>query len=67
LIAHTTNDWPRRQSPAVKIPVYAEAQQVFGEDPRQYHLMTKSFIKDENGKVIGLNTVNVDFLTSISD
>ncbi|SSC06885.1 Glutamate synthase [NADPH] small chain [bacterium endosymbiont of Bathymodiolus sp. 5 South] len=40
---------------------HAEAQQVFGEDPRQYHLMTKSFIKDENGKVIGLNTVNVDF------
>ncbi len=40
---------------------HAEAQEVFGEDPRQYHLMTKSFIKDENGKVTGLNTVNVDF------
>ena len=40
---------------------HAEAEKVFGEDPRQYHLMTKSFIKDEGGKVIGLNTVNVDF------
>ena len=40
---------------------HAEAAQVFGEDPRQYHLMTKSFIKDDAGKVTGLNTVNVDF------
>jgi glutamate synthase (NADPH/NADH) small chain len=23
--------------------------------------MTKSFVKDERGKVVGLNTVNVDF------
>ncbi|MCS5586469.1 MAG: glutamate synthase subunit beta [Gammaproteobacteria bacterium] len=40
---------------------HAEAAQVFGEDPRQYHLMTKSFIKDDSGKVTGLNTINVDF------
>ncbi len=40
---------------------HAEAAQVFGNDPRQYHLMTKSFIKDEAGKVTGLNTINVDF------
>ncbi|SFV79373.1 Glutamate synthase [NADPH] small chain [hydrothermal vent metagenome] len=40
---------------------HAEAAQVFGDDPRQYHLMTKSFIKDDAGKVTGLNTVNVDF------
>jgi glutamate synthase (NADPH/NADH) small chain len=40
---------------------HAEAAKVFGDDPRQYHLMTKSFIKDDNGKVKGLNTVNVDF------
>ena len=40
---------------------HAEAAQVFGEDPRQYHLMTKSFIKDDAGKVTGLITVNVDF------
>ncbi|SGZ81723.1 Glutamate synthase [NADPH] small chain [Bathymodiolus thermophilus thioautotrophic gill symbiont] len=40
---------------------HAEAAEVFGADPRQYHLMTKSFVKDESGKVVGLNTVNVDF------
>ncbi len=40
---------------------HAEATQVFGEDPRQYHLMTKSFIKSDDGKVTGLNTINVDF------
>ncbi|SMN14750.1 Glutamate synthase [NADPH] small chain [uncultured Candidatus Thioglobus sp.] len=40
---------------------HAEVAKVFGKDPRQYHLMTKSFIKDENGKVTGLNTINVDF------
>lgn len=40
---------------------HAEAAQVFGDDPRQYHLMTKSFIKDDNNQVVGLNTINVDF------
>jgi len=40
---------------------HAEAEAVFGQDPRAYHLMTKSFNKDVNGKVVGLNTVNVDF------
>jgi glutamate synthase (NADPH/NADH) small chain len=40
---------------------HAEVAEVFGADPRQYHLMTKSFVKDERGKVVGLNTVNVDF------
>ena len=40
---------------------HAEAAQVFGNDPRQYNLMTKSFIKDDAGNVTGLNTVNVDF------
>lgn len=40
---------------------HAEAQQVFGNDPRQYNLMTKAFIKDTAGRVAGLKTVNVDF------
>ena len=40
---------------------HAEAAEVFGEDPRHYQLMTKSFIKDEDGKVAGLNTINVEF------
>ena len=40
---------------------HAEAQAVFGEDPRQYQLMTKSFVKDEKGQLTGLNTINVEF------
>lgn len=40
---------------------HAEAQSVFGEDPRQYQLMTKSFVKDAEGKLVGLQTINVEF------
>lgn len=40
---------------------HSEAVEVFGQDPRQYHLMTKSFIKSADGKVVGLSTINVDF------
>ncbi len=40
---------------------HAEAQSVFGNDPRQYQLMTKSFIKDENGNLVGLKTIDVVF------
>lgn len=40
---------------------HAEANKVFGQDPRQYSLMTKSFIKDENGNLTGIKTVNVGF------
>lgn len=39
---------------------HAEAQSVFGNDPRQYQLMTKSFIKDNQGKLTGLTTINVE-------
>ncbi|WP_428087729.1 glutamate synthase subunit beta [Candidatus Thioglobus sp.] len=40
---------------------HAEAQVVFGKDPRNYQLMTQSFTKDSAGKLIGLNTINVEF------
>jgi glutamate synthase (NADPH/NADH) small chain len=40
---------------------HAEAQVVFGKDPRQYQLMTKAFIKDEHGDLIGLKTIGVEF------
>ncbi|ABL02587.1 glutamate synthase (NADH) small subunit [Candidatus Ruthia magnifica str. Cm (Calyptogena magnifica)] len=40
---------------------HAEVTEIFGKDPRQYHLMTQSFIKDDQNFVIGLKTVNVDF------
>ncbi|MCH9745176.1 MAG: glutamate synthase subunit beta [Proteobacteria bacterium] len=40
---------------------HAEAQSVFGKDPRQYQLMTKSFSKNSNNELTGLTTVNVEF------
>jgi len=40
---------------------HAEAELAFGNDPRQYQLMTKSFIKDDQGKSTGLTTINVEF------
>ncbi|KAA0445393.1 MAG: glutamate synthase subunit beta [Candidatus Thioglobus sp.] len=55
------NPWP--QWPLIYRVDYghAEATEVFAADPRQYQLMTKSFAQDENGKVSGINTINVDF------
>lgn len=41
---------------------HAEAKEVFGDDPRQYNLMTKSFIKDDEGNLTGLKTINVGFV-----
>jgi len=35
-------------------------QSVFGKDPREYSVMTKEFIKDADGNVKGLITVNVE-------
>lgn len=41
---------------------HEEATEKFGKDPREYQIMTKSFQKDESGKVKGLMTVNVEFV-----
>ncbi|MBE8190448.1 MAG: glutamate synthase subunit beta [Candidatus Thioglobus sp.] len=40
---------------------HAEAAEVFGKDPREYCLMTKSFSKNKAGKVNGISTIGVDF------
>ena len=39
---------------------HAEAAQKFGDDPRVYSIMSKEFLQDENGNLIGIVTVNVD-------
>ena len=39
---------------------HAEAAQKFGDDPRVYSIMSKKFLQDENGNLIGIVTVNVD-------
>ncbi|MBL7978134.1 MAG: glutamate synthase subunit beta [Bacteroidetes Order II. Incertae sedis bacterium] len=38
---------------------HTEAEAVFGEDPRTYTLVTKGFIGNENGQIIGVETVNI--------
>jgi len=55
------NPWP--QWPTIFRVEYGheEAKSVFGKDPRCYQLLTKAFIKDDNGNVSGLKTINVEF------
>ena len=38
-----------------------EAKEIFGTDPREYCVMTKKFIGDESGNLIGLETVEVEW------
>lgn len=54
------NPWP--QWPRVFGVDYghAEAQTIFGQDPRVYAVMTKEFIGNEEGHVTGLVTQNVE-------
>ena len=55
------NPWP--QWPTIFRVEYGheEVKSVFGKDPRHYQLLTKAFIKDDNGNVSGLKTINVEF------
>jgi len=41
-----------------------EAQARFGDDPRQYQVMTKKFVGDGNGNVKELHTVEVEWVTN---
>jgi|TARA_X000001036_G_scaffold148318_1_gene140988 glutamate synthase (NADPH/NADH) small chain len=56
------NPWP--EWPVIFRVDYGheESSQVFGEDPRHYQLLTKAFIKDTDGNVKGIKTVNVDLI-----
>ena len=40
---------------------HAEAVNTFGKDPRTYCVMSKGFIGDEQGNVIGIKTVDVEW------
>lgn len=57
------NPWP--QWPRVFRVDYshAEVEAQHGEDPRNYALLTKEFIADENGHISGVKTVQVDWST----
>lgn len=37
-----------------------QVRAVFGKDPRQYSVMTKEFLSDDDGNVRGLITVEVE-------
>ncbi len=39
---------------------HSEAAHRFGDDPRVYSIMSKEFLKDSNGNLVGVTTVNVD-------
>ena len=56
------NPWP--EWPVIYRVDYGheESSKVFGKDPRHYQLLTKSFIKDSQGNVKGIKTINVDFI-----
>ena len=56
------NPWP--QWPRIYKMDYGqeEAAAVYGEDPREYGIMTKRFIGDEQGNLQALETVNVRWL-----
>ncbi|MFT5482788.1 MAG: glutamate synthase (NADPH/NADH) small chain [Halieaceae bacterium] len=55
------NPWP--QWPKVFRVDYghAEAAHLFGEDPREYCLMSKGFIDNGNGQLAGIRTVEVEW------
>jgi NAD(P)H-dependent glutamate synthase small subunit len=55
-----SNPWP--QWPRIFRVDYghAEAQARFGDDPRQFQVMSKEFIDDGNGNVAGIRTVRVE-------
>jgi glutamate synthase (NADPH) small chain len=39
---------------------HEEAAAKFGEDPRSYSISGKEFVRDDDGKLLGINTVEVD-------
>mgnify|MGYP001176819850 CR=1 FL=1 len=39
---------------------HEEAAQLFGQDPRVYSISGKEFVRDDAGKLLGINTVEVD-------
>ena len=45
---------------------HAEVRAVFGEDPRQYSLMTKEFQMDDDGNLKSLTTIDVEVSQSVS-
>jgi glutamate synthase (NADPH/NADH) small chain len=56
------NPWP--QWPKVYRLDYGqeEAAALFGQDPREYSIMSKAFISDDQGRVQGIRTVQIEWV-----
>jgi glutamate synthase (NADPH) small chain len=61
---HRSEDNPWPQWPNIYKVDYGqeEAKSVFGDDPRQYEVMTKKFTGDGNGNVKELHTVQIEWV-----
>ncbi|CAM9914534.1 unnamed protein product, partial [Laminaria digitata] len=55
-----TNPWPEWPKIFGVDYGHGEVRAVFGKDPRQYSVMTKEFLSDDDGNVRGLVTVDVE-------
>ncbi|GAB7389371.1 glutamate synthase small subunit [Bacillaceae bacterium] len=56
------NPWPEYPHVYTLDYAYEEAEAKFGRDPREYCIMTKKFVGDENGHVKELHTVQMEKL-----
>jgi len=55
------NPWPKWPLILRSDYAHSEAKHKFGKDPRSYNLLSKSFLKNESGQLIGVRTIEVDW------
>ena len=55
-----TNPWPQYPLILKTSTSHKEAEYKYGKDPREWNVVTKEFIKDENGKLTGVSTRKVE-------
>ena len=58
-----TNPWPQYPLILKTSTSHKEAEYKYGKDPREWNVITKEFIKDENGKLTGVRTRKVESYT----
>merc|ERR1712216_681933 len=52
------NPWPQWARVFRVDYAHAESREVFGEDPRTYNILAKRFVKNDEGKLIGIDAVH---------
>ncbi|GGE37434.1 glutamate synthase [NADPH] small chain [Pullulanibacillus camelliae] len=57
------NPWPEQPNVFELSYAYKEAKAEFGADPRQYAILTQRFITDEKGRLVALETLEVEKVT----